>query len=612
MSMIVQQPRRRAYAACKVVACVLAAVMAFSATAAADDGEELVANDVGTAFVAHGSDFGKSETVAVKTDLSGRLDSLSVEEWIKNPQGLDEIADVSNLQNIVAKDDEVTFEQDGEAIVWHAGGKDVVYTGTSARELPFSIAYEYFLDGVPVDPGALKGATGRLDVHITYGNLTNGTIETAWGCYDIQDPFVMASVISFDAEHAQNVSVDNGSVIDQQGTLMAVGVGMPGLGRTLDVEDLVDLPVEVTISADVRGFDMPDITTIVTSQVFSAVDAGTTGDMQAQLDDAIGQLGGIADAIGALSEGNAKLAEATGKISEGSAAMAENLPNATDGLQQLADVATAASGLLSAAAESQQGIAQNEQASVELQQAALGSVDEAATGVQEAVEALPAEAPSLEDALAEQQAALEALKAIDTSGMGEEEKAALEAAIADIEASIAQTQDAAAAVDESAAAVEGAREKLAASGESLAGSSESLQASLQALGGNDDLMQALAQDLATATQQTGGLSQGLTGAVDGFGKVQEGMAGLSAGLEQVSAANGKLSQGASQMSDGVSEAIGTVQGNIDSKVDLVNALRDYVENQPAYGGSRPDMPATTMYVVHAKSELTPLRETALP
>lgn len=98
-----------------------------------------------------------------------------------------------------------------------------------------------------------------------------------------------------------------------------------------------------------------------------------------------------------------------------------------------------------------------------------------------------------------------------------------------------------------------------------------------------------------------------TGAADGFGQVQEGMEGMSSALEQIGAANAKLGTASKKLSEGVSEALDTVRGSIDEKIDLVNALYDYVESQPAYGGSLSGMPTSTMYVVHAKSELTPLR-----
>lgn len=583
-------------------------------TAQAQHAEESepVANDVAArqaeaavvdSFVAHGSEYGKSETVAVKTDLAGTLDSISVDEWIKNPEGLKAIDDASNLQNIVADEEDTTFKREGESLTWKTGGNDVRYSGTTAAELPFAVSYRYELDGKEVGLDELKGATGRLTVHIGYENRTSAHIDTPSGSYDVQDPFVMASIISFDAEHARNVEVDNGTVVDQQGALMAVGVGMPGLGRTLDIEDMADFPESVTVTADVKGFDMPDITTVATDQLLGRVDAEKTADVRAQVDDAIGQLDNIATAVKGLSKANKAIAEATGKISEGQAAMAENLPNATQGITALADVAAVANSAVTEASEHQGAIAKNEAASaaalqqaVESQEAAIASQDEAAA----ALVGLP-----LDDARASQEAALDSLKGIDAETLDDAQKQAVETAIGNLEASIDQTG---ASVESVQTAAESAQTSLEAARGQLEASGAALKDSADALAANAESADALAQGLGAAATQTENLSTGLTKAGEGFGQVQEGVQQLSTALSQVSEGAKKLSTASSKMSKGVNEAIDTIQATVNEKIDLVNGLSDYVKNKPAFGGSAAGMPANTLYIVHAKSDPTPLRD----
>ena len=576
------------------------------------EGSEPVANDVAAeraeaevvdSFVAHGSEYGKSETVAVKTDLAGVLDSVSVDEWIKNPEGLDAIDDASNLQNIVAEDAEATFKRAGESLTWKTGGGDVRYSGTTAAELPFDVSYRYELDGREVGPDKLKGATGRLTVHIGYQNKTAAHIDTPSGSYDVQDPLVMASIISFDAEHARNVEVDNGTVVDQQGVLMAVGVGMPGLGRTLDVEDMADLPESVTVTADVKGFDMPDITTVATDQLLGRVDADKTADVRAQVDDAIGQLGNIATAVKGLSKANKAIAEATGKISQGQAAMAENLPNATQGITALADVASAANQVVAEAAEHQDAIAKNEAASATAQQQAAESQAAALASQGQAAEAL--EGLSLDDTRAEQEAALESLRGIDAETLDEGQRQAVETAIENLESSIERTG---ASVESAQAVAESARASLGEAQGQLEASGAALKDSTAALAVNGESADALAQGLDAAATQTENLGTGLTKAGEGFGQVQEGVQQLATALSQVSTGAKKLSTASSKMSKGVNEAIDTIQATVNEKIDLVNALSDYVNDKPAFGGSAADMPASTLYIIHAKSEATPLRD----
>ena len=564
---------------------------------------DVMAEELADAFIPHGSEFGKNETVAVKTDQSGKLDSISVEEWIKNPEGLATIQDASDLQNIVSDDEDVTFEREGDGLVWSTGGGDVVYTGTSNRELPFEITYRYQLDGVDVDPADLADATGELAIHISYQNKTAATVCTGSSSYDVQDPFVMASIVQFDAEHARNVQVDNGTVVDQQGVLMAVGLGMPGLAQTLGVEDMVDLPESVTITADVKGFELPDITTIVTDQALGQVDAEQTDDARGKVSDAIGQLDNIATAVNALAKGNQGIATATGKIAEGQAAMAENLPTATEGIKALAEVASAANKTVAGASEQQAAIAQNAAASAVAQQQALESKQAAVASQQQAGDSL-AEVGSLDGALEEQQAALDALRAIDSDTLSEDQQQAVAAAIAGMEAAIESTQ---ASAESMQASVGQAQTALGEAQASLEATGSSLQASIDSLAANEQATQALVQGLGAAAAQTEGLSQGLQNASGGFEKVQEGTQQLSTALDQVSAGAKKLGTAAKKMGNGVEDAISEVQGSIDEKIDLVNALSDYVKSKPAYGGSLSGMPTSTLYVVHAKREATPLR-----
>lgn len=631
------------------LACALCLALQLPMTAFAGDGLSLDdANDVGVSFDAHGSEFGKAETVAVKTDLTGKLDSLSVKEWIKNPEGLGEISDSSALQNIVAEDD-VAFTRDGDAIRWKADGRDVVYTGTSARELPFAIRYTYRLDGVEVDPGTLKGAKGKLEVRIDYENRTSATVQTSSGSYDIKDPFVMASIISFDAEHARNVQVDNGSVVDQQGTTMAVGIGMPGLEQTLDLGDIVELPTSVTVTADVVGFDMPDITTIVTSEALGMVGSDATDDVESKLDETFDQLGNIVEGTEMLAKGNKAVATAMGKISEGSAAMAENLPQATDGLTALAGVATATGEAVSAVSEAQAGIAANEKASKEAQQAAVDSQ-------QAALDALPASIsldgaiasgwealdkqqgvsillqPSadegagaeegggeggpegdlpastvLEDtqaSLVEQQAALAALEELrdeGSAGMSDAQKEAVANAIARLESSIAasgsaeagiadataQLDEAIGATEETLGALDDDAQALAASDASIDAAKEQLADSAASLHDSLDAMEKNEEALEKSTQGLAAASKQAEGLATGLSGAVEGFGTVQQGMTGLSEALSQISTASSKLGQGTAKLSKGVSEALSTARSTVEEKLDLVEAVRDYVKSQP-------------------------
>ena len=358
-------------------------------------------------FVAHGSTFGKSETVVASTDFEGQLTGITVSEWIKNPEGLESIEDVSTLQSITSDDEDVTYTQDGSTIVWQTNGEDVSYTGITDQDLPFEIEYSFTLDGEEVAASELQDVSGTLEVTITYTNLSEETVTVDGEEIETQQPYAFISILVFDTEHAKNVTVEGGQTLETDGSVVAMGVALPGLASILgldelDLEDLeelglgedaLDFPESVTITAEVTGFDLGSITTIATNQTLSALDASTVDEVEASLSDALASADSITESLDQLSEGIAAIDEAIATVNESLATLDESFPSVTESITSLQTAA--------------QGIGTS-----------LSAIDE-----------------TLTSSLAAQADALEQLEGIDTSSLSDEDQEALAAAIADLEAS---------------------------------------------------------------------------------------------------------------------------------------------------------------------------------
>lgn len=469
-------------------------------------------------ITAHGSTYEKAETVKATTTLSGELENIAVDEWLKNPSGLDVISDESSLQAIAADDDNITFTQDGTKVEWQAHGEDVHYSGVTDKELPFGITYTYKLNGRKVDPSTLKNITGALEVKISYANNTSATVQAGGTAHSIKEPYAMATLMSFDAEHAKNVKVDNGKVMDQDGSFIAVGLGMPGLAQTLEIDDQVDLPESVTITADVTGFDMPDITTMATNQVLGMIDESATDNIDSKVGDMIDQVSSIQDATNQLSQGMQQVSQALSTVNEGQTKLNDAFPNTTDGLDKIS--------------EGTQGVGKLLDASSQQLQAVQTSQEQAA-------------------------AAVEQLEAIDTTGMSDEQVAALQGSTAEAKKSLAAAQQAAAATSAT---------------------------------------------LSKASEANAQLSAGLSSISEGLAKIQAGYEQLGAATAKISEASAKLATGTQAMSESVGEAISEIQSGIDGKLDLISAVRDYADGKGAFCGNASNMPASTTFTVTAKAD----------
>lgn len=289
-------------------------------------------------LVPHGAEFGKSETVIVQTDPTGTVQDVSVRNWIKNPDGRLKIEDVSTLTGIEVETDNVTLSQQGTDLVWLTGGQDVSYRGTTTEKPPVGVAISYQLDGEPIAAADLSGATGALRITIDYHNQTRATVKTGKDTHKVSQPFLMVSTVMLDAAHSTDVTVDGGTVIDNPGSFMAIGMGMPGLANSLDLTDQLDLPEQVTITARVTDFEAPGIITVATSSLLDSLDlegVSTTDTGNQDIDEALDAVDSLADGVSSLKTGTSKLATAMTKIKQGQSKLAKAMPAVSDGLVKL-------------------------------------------------------------------------------------------------------------------------------------------------------------------------------------------------------------------------------------------------------------------------------------
>ena len=72
------------------------------------------------------SDAGKVETVYVTADANGAVNDVIVSEWLRNATASSEIADTTELKNIVNVKGNETFKDNGDgSLTWDAEGSDI-------------------------------------------------------------------------------------------------------------------------------------------------------------------------------------------------------------------------------------------------------------------------------------------------------------------------------------------------------------------------------------------------------------------------------------------------------------------------------------------------------
>lgn len=293
-------------------------------------------------LLGHSDSDGKEETVYVIADTNGKPDQVIVSEWLKNGDGADTIRDASHLNDIEnVKGDEDYTKGSGDELTWNAKGKDIYYRGTSNAQLPVDVNVSYRLNGKPVTAEKLDGASGKLTIQFDYKNNTAKQQKINGKQVTIYQPFLMVSGLLLDGNKASNVEVTNGKVINSGDKLVAVGLAMPSLSESLGLNDLkdedgkaidVDIPEQVTITADVMDFSLLTTVTVASNSALEELNLDDVDSVD-DLKDSLEELG---EASGKLVNGSQELADGVGELDDKSGDLADGVNTLDDSAKEIA------------------------------------------------------------------------------------------------------------------------------------------------------------------------------------------------------------------------------------------------------------------------------------
>ncbi|WP_026521135.1 hypothetical protein [Butyrivibrio sp. VCB2001] len=302
------------------------------------------------------SDASKVETVYVTADANGAVNDVIVSEWLKNATASSEIADTTQLKDIVNVKGDETYKDNGDGtLTWDAEGSDIFYQGTTDKELPVNMKITYTLNGKEISPEELAGKSGRVTIRFEYENNARQTVNVDGKDIEVYTPFAMVSGMMLDADKFTNVEISNGKVISEGGNYVVMGVALPGLKESLDISDdkwdkLDDadeikekLSNSFEITADTSDFELGMTITMASSDILS--DFGLTditgSDKIADLKSDMGDLndGGnkLVDGAQALMDGAVELKDGTGKLYDGTTQLYDGTGKLYDGAGTLSD-----------------------------------------------------------------------------------------------------------------------------------------------------------------------------------------------------------------------------------------------------------------------------------
>ena len=269
----------------------------------------------------------KDETVYVLTGNAGSVNKIIVSDWLKNKDGDASLVDASDLTDIQNVKGDEKFTLDGTVLTWDAKGNDIYYRGTTDKSLPVTLSVRFLLDGEEISPDELVGKSGKVTVRFDYENTEYEEREVNGEMQKVYVPFAAITGVVLDNEHFRNVEVTGGKLVNDGERTAIVGLAFPGMQETLGLDnDKVSIPSYLEFTADATDFQMAQTLTLVTNQVFEALEDSeltTTDD--------------LSDAINKLTDGLTQLTDGSGELYDGLNTLLEKSGELEDGVQQLLD-----------------------------------------------------------------------------------------------------------------------------------------------------------------------------------------------------------------------------------------------------------------------------------
>ena len=219
----------------------------------------------------------------------------------------------------------------GSGTVYDVDGNKVAGVEDVCASLPVSLSISYTLNGVSVTPEELTGKSGSVTIRIDYENTRaeqhsiNGRQETLYS------PYIALTAMALDSDVFSNVSITNGSLVNDGSRTVAAGLAFPGLAESLDIDgDKLDIPGYIEISAYARDFDFGGTFTIVTNEPFREAS-------KKEKDEDILDADGLSDSMDKLSDAMDKLMDGSGELYDGLRTLLDKSYELVDGINRLAD-----------------------------------------------------------------------------------------------------------------------------------------------------------------------------------------------------------------------------------------------------------------------------------
>lgn len=275
----------------------------------------------------------KTETVYSVLNSDGSISDTIVSSWLHDEDGINNIKETLNLTDVKNIKSNEKPSKDGNTYTWNAKGNDVYYEGTATKQLPVSVKIRYELDGQEMSAKDMEGKSGHLKLTISFTNNYSEVKNINGKSIVIHPSYLAGGMLNMSTGKFSNVKCESGKIVNDGTNEMLAFANIPGLNETLKsagldkVNNQLGISDDVTVEADVNGFDLGSIMVGMTNEIDLASELGEIGSVS-ELTDGVNQL---IEADNQLIDGSKQLYDGTTQLKE----QAAPLTGSSDQVRQL-------------------------------------------------------------------------------------------------------------------------------------------------------------------------------------------------------------------------------------------------------------------------------------
>ena len=266
----------------------------------------------------------KDETVYVKLNETGSVDSVSVSEHLFDYKGntINDKTILGNIKNVNGKE---KFRQTDKNVLWDSNGNDIHYQGTYNKDLPIEVSAKYYLNGGEKNINDILGAKGKIKIVLNYKNNLYEKMNINGKQEKIYVPYAIVTTTILSNTDNKNIKVTNGKIIDNGISSVVMALSSPGLYESLGLDELKSMN-KVEISFDTESFALSSIYSVATTSLFD----------DSKLD-IFSDINDLYKSINLLQSNMDTIVSASKKLSDGSKKMDDGVTELNKKIQELTD-----------------------------------------------------------------------------------------------------------------------------------------------------------------------------------------------------------------------------------------------------------------------------------